>query len=263
MKIHEIIKEATNQKKNSEWSFSKSELSGYQIEQAYWKRQSRLMESDGGIKFQPYAFLNEYIERSRTSNLWESHSIDELKEFQKYLLTLDKRKTVKLRIGSKISILQFTPLTAFDVIQVNGFLNPKTVKKINRNVDGNINWIEFTDGGYFPDKEFIHNGKGGEWEGITTLFFPDYNSADQALMLVILKEPIGWKISTSNLKKELTEASGYIPTKAQERDPRFSMALSVDVDPEIMPRQAKAMGLGKISRDGRPPILKSNGKFSG
>jgi predicted nucleotidyltransferase len=60
----------------------------------------------------------------------------------------------------------------------------------------------------------------------------------------------------------ITEASGYIPTYAERNDPRFKTALSVDIDPDIMPRQAKAMGLGKIKRDGRPQELKANGKFS-
>ena len=60
----------------------------------------------------------------------------------------------------------------------------------------------------------------------------------------------------------ITESSGYIPTYAERNDPRFSMALSVDVDPDIMPRQAKAMGLGSIKRDGRPQQLKPSGKFT-
>ena len=62
--------------------------------------------------------------------------------------------------------------------------------------------------------------------------------------------------------KQFMESSGYIPTHAERNDPRFSMALSVDVDPHIMPRQAKAMGLGSIKRDGRPQQLKASGKFT-
>ena len=52
------------------------------------------------------------------------------------------------------------------------------------------------------------------------------------------------------------EASGYIPTEAERNDPRFSRALSVDVHPDTMKKQAKAMGLGNIARDGRPPLLR-------
>lgn len=52
------------------------------------------------------------------------------------------------------------------------------------------------------------------------------------------------------------EASGYIPSEAERNDPRFSRALSVDVHPDTMKKQAKAMGLGNIARDGRPPLLR-------
>jgi predicted nucleotidyltransferase len=62
--------------------------------------------------------------------------------------------------------------------------------------------------------------------------------------------------------KQFMEASGYIPSKAEKDDPRFKTALSVDVDPDIMPRQAKVMGLGSIKRDGRPQQLKPSGKFT-
>jgi hypothetical protein len=62
--------------------------------------------------------------------------------------------------------------------------------------------------------------------------------------------------------KQFMESSGYIPTHAERNDPRFKTALSVDVDPNIMPRQAKAMGLGSIKRDGRPQQLKASGKFT-
>jgi len=56
------------------------------------------------------------------------------------------------------------------------------------------------------------------------------------------------------------EASGYIPSEAQRNDPRFSYALTVDVHPNTMKKQAKAMGLGNIQRDGRPPLLRPGKK---
>lgn len=62
--------------------------------------------------------------------------------------------------------------------------------------------------------------------------------------------------------KQFMEASGYIPAAAERNDPRFKTALTVDIDPNIMPRQAKAMGLGTIKRDGRPQAMKPNGKFT-
>jgi hypothetical protein len=85
----------------------------------------------------------------------------------------------------------------------------------------------------------------------------------------------GWRIAPSTesfadrmnrqfreSKGSLSESSGYIPSYSERNDPRFKTALSVDVDPHIMPRQAKVMGLGTINRDGRPQQLKSSGKFT-
>ena len=51
------------------------------------------------------------------------------------------------------------------------------------------------------------------------------------------------------------EASGYIPTKAQANDPRFKMALTVDIKPDTMQKNAKKLGWN-IKRDGRPPLLR-------
>lgn len=56
------------------------------------------------------------------------------------------------------------------------------------------------------------------------------------------------------------EASGYIPSEAQKNDPRFSYALTKDVRPDTMKKGAKAMGLGDIARDGRPPLLRPGKK---
>ena len=44
-------------------------------------------------------------------------------------------------------------------------------------------------------------------------------------------------------KEDVNEASGYIPTKAQENDPRFKTALTVDVRPGAIQRNIKALAL--------------------
>jgi hypothetical protein len=49
-------------------------------------------------------------------------------------------------------------------------------------------------------------------------------------------------------------ASGYIPTKKQARDPRFSMALTQDIRPGEVGRQANKMAL-KTDSQGRPGLL--------
>jgi len=49
-------------------------------------------------------------------------------------------------------------------------------------------------------------------------------------------------------------ASGYIPTRAQARDPRFVMALTKDVRPGEVARQANKMGL-QVDSKGAPALL--------
>ena len=52
----------------------------------------------------------------------------------------------------------------------------------------------------------------------------------------------------------LEEASGYIPTKAQAKDPRFVMALTRDVRPGAVGREANKLGLETDSQ-GHPALL--------
>jgi pyrimidine deaminase RibD-like protein len=52
----------------------------------------------------------------------------------------------------------------------------------------------------------------------------------------------------------LEEASGYIPTKAQAKDPRFVMALTKDVQPGAVGKEANKLGLETDSQ-GHPALL--------
>jgi GNAT superfamily N-acetyltransferase len=62
------------------------------------------------------------------------------------------------------------------------------------------------------------------------------------------------------LKQALNEASGYIPSKKQKNDPRFKTALTVDVHPDSIKKNAKAF-YWNTSRAGIPPTAKTNGKI--
>jgi hypothetical protein len=55
--------------------------------------------------------------------------------------------------------------------------------------------------------------------------------------------------------KEVKEASGYIPSEKEMNDPRFKTALTVDVKPDSIKKNAKAFGWD-ISRAGNPPLLR-------
>jgi hypothetical protein len=59
----------------------------------------------------------------------------------------------------------------------------------------------------------------------------------------------------------LAESSGYIPSEKQKNDPRFSTALTIDVNPYSIKKNAKAFGW-LTSRAGIPPTAKPSGKIS-
>jgi hypothetical protein len=62
----------------------------------------------------------------------------------------------------------------------------------------------------------------------------------------------------SRIKQPVAEASGYIPINNKEaRDPRYSMAITQDIKPGEVQRQAKKMGW-TTDAAGKPPLLKSN-----
>jgi hypothetical protein len=59
--------------------------------------------------------------------------------------------------------------------------------------------------------------------------------------------------------KPVQESSGYIPTEREKNDPRFEMALTVDIHPGETGRQANKMAL-KTDKQGRPALLRASGK---
>ena len=56
-------------------------------------------------------------------------------------------------------------------------------------------------------------------------------------------------------KEDVSEASGYIPSEKEKNDPRFETALSVDVKPDSIKKNASAFNF-KVSRAGIPPLLR-------
>ena len=59
---------------------------------------------------------------------------------------------------------------------------------------------------------------------------------------------------------KVEESSGYIPSEKQKNDPRFKTALTVDVNPYSIKKNAKAFGW-LTSRAGIPPTAKPSGKI--
>jgi len=58
--------------------------------------------------------------------------------------------------------------------------------------------------------------------------------------------------------RQYESASGYIPTKKQAKDPRYSMALTVDIKPGQVGKEANKLGL-KTDRQGHPQVANPNG----
>jgi hypothetical protein len=63
-----------------------------------------------------------------------------------------------------------------------------------------------------------------------------------------------------NRINKVAEASGYIPSNAQKNDPRFKTALTVDVKPDSIKKNAKAFSW-LTNRAGIPPTAKPSGKI--
>ena len=61
------------------------------------------------------------------------------------------------------------------------------------------------------------------------------------------------------LKQSLNEASGYIPSEKEKNDPRWSMALTKDVRPNAVKKNAKAFSW-LTNRAGVPPQARPDGK---
>jgi hypothetical protein len=68
-------------------------------------------------------------------------------------------------------------------------------------------------------------------------------------------------LTAYNNARQINEASGYIPSAKEKNDPRFKTALTVDVKPDAIKKNAKAFGF-KTSRAGIPPQARADGKIA-
>jgi len=87
----------------------------------------------------------------------------------------------------------------------------------------------------------------------------EYNTMQFAAEKTPATNPYGG-LKDNQFRGSMSEASGYIPSEKQKNDPRFSTALTVDVHPDSIKKNAKAFGW-LTSRAGIPPTAKANGKI--
>jgi hypothetical protein len=181
------------------------------------------------------------------------------------LKQLDQRDNVVIKVGKKISILSVSiiPADKFSKIEVSGFVKPKEIVKINVDNNNKIDTIEFSDGSIFPEAAEFTTVDGVNLTN--TIFFPNETSVSKAYtslwMWLNSLEGNGWTIEKymSEDHQSIEEASGYIPSNAEKNDPRFKSALTVDVKPNAIKKNAKAFSW-LTTRAGIPPTARPDGK---
>lgn len=140
-------------------------------------------------------------------------------------------------------------------------------QQADKNERHNILWNEGASDGNIQDMEdmliFFKSVLADHQKNGTTHWWQSFGHGDH--LDTAIRDDIAGHLShigawKGDLREGLDEASGYIPSEAERNDPRFSRALSVDVHPDTMKKGAKAMGLGDIARDGRPPLLRPGKK---
>jgi hypothetical protein len=87
----------------------------------------------------------------------------------------------------------------------------------------------------------------------------EYNTMQFAAEKTSAINPYGG-LKDNQFRGAMSEASGYIPSEKQKNDPRFKTALTVDVHPDSIKKNAKAF-YWNTSRAGIPPTAKANGKI--
>jgi hypothetical protein len=200
-KLDKTIYESTS----SGWKFAKFMVTEDQILNfgaAYYARLKRDRITNPEIPFRDGNILASTLRRLAEHSLIESShpAIADLISFQSYLKTIDGRRGVRMAVGSKVAVIQFEPHTSSAVIEVRGHETPKEISQIEHKADGVIDYIIFSDGTMFPDAEFTSKGMGGEYEGLTTLFYSTKQQASNAVILAALKVPSTWNFSTVNIK---------------------------------------------------------------
>jgi hypothetical protein len=200
------IKQQLKNINEDQWKFAKFVVNESNVDQfniAFNIRQKRERTENPNLPFRPSIMLSSALRKLIEDKMWESRNdaIKDLKEFQRYLTTIDGRGRVNMAVGSEVAVIQFEPHTSSGVIEGRGFQTPKKIDHIEHQADGTIDYIEFSDGSSFPDAEFVSRGMGGEYEGLSTMFFSTNREADYAVTLASLHAPHSWKFSTVNIQK--------------------------------------------------------------
>jgi hypothetical protein len=123
----------------------------------------------------------------------------------------------------------------------------------------------------------LHQDKKNSWlESHDTEVVEEYQNKGIATMMYAVVKSLGFDIKPSkdqsasgkNMWRKwgkdadhlVSESSGYIPSEKEKNDPRFKTALTVDIKPNSIKKNASAFN-SKVSRAGIPPTLNTSGRF--
>lgn len=154
----------------------------------------------GKTRYLPHRYNGLFVSESILTELPDSFlkRRKQASNFSENFKNLDKRNQVTIEVGNDIALLSTTAYPSEDVskVELSGFVNPKTIAKVNLDIDDKIDSIVFDDGSTFPEAaEFTTVG------GINitnTIFFPNHETASKACtstwMLLSSLEGKGWKV---------------------------------------------------------------------
>lgn len=198
------------------------------------------------------------VREMNTSESKERHKISSLaKKFAKELETYNKDTTEDYHPNETPPGPEFKPTMPAGTVKVD-VSDVYDWYKLGQHIS-NLKGLGHHDFGQGPPSTIMAFGsepeeheyiKDLEKTGLTTT---DIDPVDP-------KQPKGMKRQKVDPTYNVNEASGYIPSEKEKNDPRFKTALTVDVKPDSIKKNAKAFSW-LTNRAGIPPTLQPSGKF--
>jgi hypothetical protein len=152
--------------------------------------------------------------------------------FNERMANLSKNNRVRIKIGSKLCLLQ-TVLDIYNhTIILRGFRNPKTIVDIVYDGD-KIKQIEFEDGTTFPEKhEFSTTNFGTDL--LRTLFFKSSADLEKTMVYITLISPPGFELGTKLLTENKIDSSKEeLSAQVDKFVKWFSPKLQLESEPNI------------------------------
>lgn len=200
------------------------------------------------------------VESEHTTNrtIAKEIALDHLKEFPDYYDRLAKAERVTESNNIPKTLFHVTSANNLSSIMKNG-LQPRYGKRSSK-IEGEVSGI-FTFPNIVTAEDAITNWLGDEFSEDDELVLLSINTSGiercinpgAGFELIITCKVSPDKIQV--VQTILEGGTGYIPSKKQANDPRYKTALTKDVKPDTIKKNAKAFGFN-VSRAGIPPLLR-------